>query len=172
MDSGRQLTPDAYLSLLRQRLSASYDIETQRTVGSILYPLYARSQLRIGQYLFHRSVTYERMELNEHVLCHVQLDPVTPEQVASFVEDLKRSVDELVTRSDEHMSSALTGVLIARAGFSPEAAHKVTKSGFTKHFRLGLQGWCFLRLLGVDLTTGHIWANRRGKEVMSAYSPG
>ncbi len=172
MDSVRQMTAEEYLARLRERLAPSYNIEAPRTVGNLLYPLYARSQVQVGQYLFHRSITYERMELNEHILFRLLVNPVTAQEVASFVEELKRSVDELVKRSDEHMSSALTGVLIAEAGFSPEAIQKVTRSGFTRHFRLGLQGWCFLRLLGVELATGRVWANRRGKEVMSAYTPG
>ena len=90
----------------------------------------------------------------------------------AFVLDLKRAVDELVKPSHEHMSSAITGVLVAEQGFAPEAVRRVTKSGFTRNFWLGLHGWCFLRLLGIDLSTGQTWANRRGKEVVRAYSPG
>lgn len=166
------MTADEYLALLRERLAASYSVEGPRQLGGILYPLYARSQVVAGKYILHRSITYERMELNEHVLCRPLATPVTQEEVTSFVEQLKRLVGELVQPSHEHMSSALTGVLIAERGFTPEAARKVGKSGFTTHFWLGLQGWCFLRLLGVDLAAGQTWANRRGKEVMSAYNPG
>ncbi len=171
VEDGRQMTTQAYLALINERLAASYNVEIPHTVGSTLYPLYARSHVQVGQYLFHRSITYEQMELNEHILCRVLMNPVTLQDVTSFVDELKGAVGELVRPSHEHMSSALTGVLIGQQGFTPDAIQKVGKSGFTRHFRLGLQGWCFLRLLGVDLTTGLVSANRRGKEVMRAFTP-
>ncbi len=166
------MTASDYLVLLRERLTASYDVEAPLRLGDVSYPLYARSQVVAGKYFLHRSIIYERIELNEHVLCRVSTEPTTVEEVTNFVNELKRTVDELVKPSDEHMSSAITGVLIAESGFTGEAARKLSKSGFMRHFWLGLRGWCFLRLLGVDLSTGEVCANRRGKEVISAYSPG
>lgn len=166
------MTADEYLALLSERLAASYNVETHRRLGDVPCPLYACSSVVSGKYVLHRSMTYERIESNEHVICRTLPGPVMEEQVTSFIEELRALVGELVKPSHEHMSSALTGVLVAERGFAPEAARRVARSGFTRHFMLGLRGWCFLRLLGVDLSTGNVWANRRGKEVMGAYSPG
>ncbi|MHB0871041.1 MAG: hypothetical protein ACYC66_11800 [Chloroflexota bacterium] len=166
------MTSDEYLSRLRERLLASYDVQMPRHVDGIHYPLYARSQVIAGQYILHRSITYERMELNEHVLCQVLEGPATPESVRSFVGDLRVAAGSLVHPSTDHMSSAITGVLVAEQGFSAEAVREGARSGFTRHFWLGLRGWYFLRLLGIDLATGKTWANRRGREVMGDYIPG
>ena len=125
-----------------------------------------------GKYIFHKSVTYETMELNEHVIVRVPEGPLTVEDVDCFVRDLKNAVDRLVQPTYDHMSTALTGVLVAEDGIARESARRITTAGFTRHFWLGLRGWCFLRLLGVDLASGQVWANRRGKEVSKAYSPG
>lgn len=165
------MTSDEYLSRLRERLLASYDVKMPWRLDGTDYPLYARSQVIAGQYILHRSITYERMELNEHVLCLVLKGPATPETVRSFVGDLKAAADSLVHPSSDHMSSAITGVLVAEQGFRPDAVREGVRSSFTRQFWLGLRGWYFLRLLGIDLSTGQTWANRRGKEVMGAYSP-
>lgn len=166
------MTSDEYLGRLKERLLASYDVQMPRHIDGIHYPLYARSQVIAGQYILHRSITYERMELNEHVLCRIVEGPATSGSVLSFVGDLKAAAGSLVHPSSDHMSSAITGVLVAERGFSPEAVREGARSSFTRHFWLGLRGWYFLRLLGIDLATGQTWANRRGKEVMAAYSPG
>lgn len=166
------MTSDEYLALLIARLAASYDVEASKWLGGLRFPLYARSHVVAGKYILHRSITYERMEINEHVFVRVLPGPATPANVSSFVEDLKSLIGQLVQPSYEHMSSALTGVLVAEQGFTPEAAQKVARTNYTKHFWLGLRGWCFFRLLGIDLATGKVAANRRGKEVMNAYSPG
>lgn len=165
------MTPSSYLDLIAERLAGSYNREPPRDFGGCHFPLYARSHVVVGQYILHKALTYERMELNEHVLCHVLPQSPTPEQVSQIVRSLRDAVDRLVKPSHEHMSSALTAVLVSEHGFSPEAARKVESSGFTRHFRLGLQGWCFLRLLAVDLSSSTVWANRRGKEVITAYRP-
>ena len=166
------MTADEYLASLRERLAGGYDVDPDPILGGRRYSLYARSKVVASKYVLHRSISYERMEMYEHVLCDVLPSSATATDVDSFVRDLKGLVDELVRPSYEHMSSALTGVLIAERGFASDAARKVAKSGFTRSFWLGLRGWCFLRLLGIDLATGQVWANRRGKEVMHAYTPG
>ena len=165
------MRPDEYLALLTTKLAASYNVETSKQLGTHCYPLYAKSHVIATKYIFHRSMAYERMELDEHVLAQSFSEPVTPGDVSNFVNDLKGLIGHLVHPSYEHMSSALTGVLIAERGFTPEAAKKVTGASFTKHFWFGLRGWCFLRLLGIDLASGQVMANRRGKEVVKAYSP-
>jgi hypothetical protein len=163
---------DSYLDLLAKRLSGSYNVVEAPRLGKSGCSLYARSHVTVGKYIFHKSVAYEKMELNEHVFIRVSDCPATPEDVEAFVADLKASVDQLVKPSYEHMSSAITGVLVGKGGFPPEAGRRLTKVAYTRHFWLGLRGWAFLRLLGVDLTSGEVFANRRGKEVLKAYTPG
>jgi hypothetical protein len=166
------MTIDDYVALLRERLSESYNVEVPWRFEGGLYVLYAHSKVVAGKYILHKKITYERMEVNEHVLVTRDSAPVTAEQVSSFVAELRKLVDRLVQPSDEHMSTALTGVIAAESGFTPDAARRLVRSGFTRNFWFGLRGWCFLRLIGVDLATGEVVANRRGKEVMKAYSPG
>ncbi len=166
------MTPDEYLALLTTRLAASYNVEAPKQFGDLRFPLYAKSQLVAGKYILHHSITYERIEANEHVFARVLTGPVSPAEVASFVEELKGLISELVRPSYDHMSSALTGVIVAEHGFTPEAVRKIARMNYTKHFWFGLQGWCFFRLLGIDLATGQVTANRHGKEVMGAYRPG
>jgi len=126
----------------------------------------------VGKYIFHKSVAYEKMELNEHVFVRVLDHPLAIGDVEVFVHDLKMSIDQLVKPSYEHMSSAVTGILVSEAGIPPDAGRRLEKTGYTRHFWLGLRGWSFLRLLGIDLSRGQVFANRRGKEVLKAYSPG
>jgi hypothetical protein len=166
------MTIDEYLALLRERLSESYNVEAPWHFEGGFYVLYAHSKVVAGKYILHKKITYERMEVNEQVLVTSDAAPVTAERVSSFVAELRALVDKLVKPSDEHMSTALTGVIVAEGGFTADGARTLVRSGFTRHFWWGLRGWCFLRLIGVDLATGEVLANRRGKEVMKAYTPG
>lgn len=166
------MSTEEYLALLRQRLRASYEVAAPPQLPGSPYALYARSRLVAGKYILHRSITYERVEVNEHVLCRVSPGQTTPTEVKQFVADLKESVKSLVQPSHEHMASAIGGVLISEGGFAQDAAREITRAGFTVNFRLGFYGWCFLRLIAVDLAAERAWANRRGKEVLKAYDPG
>lgn len=166
------MTADEYLTVLRERLSAQYNHESPRVIGNRVYPLYAHSKLEASKYFLHRKIAYEHIEINEHVIFEVAPSHVLPEDVEGFVSRLKAMIGELVHPSDIHMSSALCGVLVSSQGFSDAAIKTLTRTSFSKNFRFGLHGWCFLRLLGVDLESGQVWANRRGKEVISAYRPG
>jgi hypothetical protein len=166
------MTIDDYVALLSERLSESYNVESPWHMEGDVFALHAHSRVVAGKYILHKKITYERMEVSEHVLVRSASAMVTAEQVSSFIEALRGLVDVLVKPSDEHMSTALTGVLVAPSGFTPDAARKLVRSGFTRNFWFGLRGWCFLRLIGVDLANGEVLANRRGKEVMKAYSPG
>ncbi|MGI5836249.1 MAG: hypothetical protein ACOX87_07125 [Chloroflexota bacterium] len=163
---------EEYVDLLTARLAASYNVEKSKQLAGLSFPLYAKSHVVAAKYIFHRSVAYEQLEINEHVFVRVLPEPVTQVDVSCFVDDMKRLITHLVRPSYEHMSSAFTGVLVADSGFTPEATEKVAKTNYTRHFLLGLRGWCFFRLLGIDLASGQVAANRRGKEVMKAYNPG
>lgn len=165
------MNSEEYLELLTMRLAASYNVEAPKQVGGLNFPLYARSHVVAAKYIFHRSVAYEQMEINEHVFARALTEPVSLEDVSSFVNDLKGLISHLVQPSYEHMSSALTGVLVAERGFAPEAAQRMARTNYIRHFLLGLRGWCFFRLLGIDLASGEVTANRRGKEVAKAYNP-
>jgi hypothetical protein len=166
------VTADEYLAILRERLAVQFNLESSRFIAGNTYPLYAYSKLEANKYILHRKIAYERFEVYEHVLCRVSGSQTTPEEISSFVAELRGAVRELVRPSSDHMSTAMTGVLVAERGFQQPAVERLTKAGFNVSFWFGLQGWCYLRLLGVDLATGEVWANRRGKEVMSAYRPG
>jgi hypothetical protein len=163
---------DSYLELLKRRLAGSYNVVPAPPLGVTGCSLYAHSHVVAGKYIFHKSVSYEKMELNEHIFARVLDHPAMVDDVEAFVRDLKASIDQLVKPSYEHMSSAITGVLIASEDVPPEVGRKIEKVAYTRHFWLGLRGWSFLRLLGVDLSKGRVYANRRGKEVLKAYTPG
>lgn len=166
------MTAAEYLALLHERLVDGYDVSKDRYLGSVHYPLYARSRVVAGKYFVLKSITYERIELNEHVVARTARNPITRAEVEAFVAELKALTRELVKPSSEHMSSAITGVIVAEQGFDAEAAKALQKCSYSKSYLFGWQGWCYLRLLGIDLLDDRVLANRRGKEVMAAYRPG
>jgi hypothetical protein len=128
------MTIEDYVGLLTDRLSESYNVEAPWRFDGDLYALYAHSRVVAGKYILHKKITYERMEVNEHALVRSASGIVTAEQVSSFTAELRGLVDKLVKPSDEHMSTAFTGVLVAQSGFTPDAARKLVRSGSTRNF--------------------------------------
>ncbi len=64
----------------------------------------------------------------------------------------------------EHMYSHITAILLCDTA-QPDALELLERYKKSANFKLSLHGWMEYRIAAVDLSTGEVFANRKGKEV-------
>ncbi len=133
--------------------------------------LYARSHVRSEKFFLTKKVTLAAWETNEYCLVECHSANIYAPEVKDFTAFLVNAAGELVKPYKEHMSSVVTGILVSEQGFAPEAIHIGTRFKHSRDFWFGLRGWYSVCLLLVDLSSGQVHANSKGKEVIKSYQP-
>ena len=160
-----------YLEILRGKYEAYFDIYPDYSVLGRRLDLYACSHVRSEKFIATKKITLGAWETNEYCLVEGHSAKVYAPQVQDFTAFLVNTAGELVKPHKEHMSSVVTGILISERGFDPEAIHIGTRFKHGRSFRFGLRGWYSVCLLLVDLLSGQVYANSKGKEVIKSYQP-
>jgi len=162
---------EEYLETLRRKYQAYFDVYPDYFLLGRRLDLYARSHVRSEQFFLTRKVTLAAWETNEYCLVEGYRAKIYAPEVREFITFLVNAADELVKPHKEHMSSVVTGIMVSEQGFDPEAIHLGTRFKHSRSFWFGLYGWYSICLLLVDLSSGRVYANSRGKGVMKSYQP-
>jgi len=157
-----------YLECLAGRLSRYFDVSRNEEVAGRKLDLVGRFKVRSEKYFFVKSLTLFAYENQEIVLVEgdKKIDRSKAEEFGKYLKDL---IPLLVKPSEEHMSTTLTGVLVAEKGVAPEAQVWVEHFRHSQNFKWLLHGWCDVRLLAVDLASGQVYSNKAGRAVKEAY---
>lgn len=159
---------DKYLSVLADRYAPYYDVSWNEELAGRRFDLVARFKLRSERYFAVKTLTLYAYENRETALVQV-VRRIDGPAVAEFTNYLKRAVSLLVQPNEEHMSTMLTGVLVAEEEVTAEARSLVERFRYSKSFKWLLEGWCDVRLLAVDLASGQVYSNKAGRAVREAY---
>lgn len=162
---------EEYLKMLRARYEAYFDTSPDYSLLGRMVDLYARCHVRNEKFFLSKKATLGAWETNEYYLVEGHTARLSAAEVQDFTAFLVRAADELVKPHEEHMSSIVVGILVSERGFEPEAIRIGTRFKHESSFWFGLRGWRSVRLLLVDLSSGQVYASRKGKEVMSIYQP-
>jgi len=162
---------EEYLETLRHKYEAYFDIYPDCPILGRKLDLYARSHIRSEKFFITKKVALGAWETNEYCLVEGHSANIYAPQVQDFTTFLVNAAGELVKPHKEHMSSVVTGILVSEQGFAPEAIHIGTRFKHSRDFWFGLRGWYSVCLLLVDLSSGQVYANSKGKEVMKSYQP-
>ena len=160
-----------YLETLRRKYEAYFDIYPDYSILGRRLDLYARSHVRSEKFFITKKVTLGAWETNEYCLVEGHSTEIYAPQVQDFTAFLVNAAGELVKPHKEHMSSVVTGILISEQGFDPTAIRIGRRFKHSRSFRFGLRGWYSVCLLLVDLLSGQVYANSKGKEVIKSYQP-
>ena len=171
MSSEAKIKLQEYLETLRGKYEAYFDIYPDYSILNRRLDIYARSHVRSEKFFITKKVTLGAWETNEYCLVEGHSTEIYAPQVQDFTAFLVNAATELVKPHKEHMSSAVTGILVSEQGFDPEAIRIGRKFKYSRSFWLGLRGWYSVCLLLVDLSSGQVHASPKGKEVMKSYLP-
>lgn len=160
---------DKRRDLLNRVLAAHesyYDIRRDYLYEGRYFPAFAEFHTYGEQYVLTKRA--KLWEVNTHDFMFFELaDYVDEAALDDLVGFMKTKAILKVDASPNHMSSALTLVIIAKS-CSDEAFKRVTSIRFRKNFCFGLRGWSDLRLAVVDLSQDSskaIVTNAAGKKL-------
>lgn len=162
---------EEYLETLRRKYEAYFDIYPDYSMLGHRLDLFARSHARSEKFILTKKAVLGAFETNEYCLIEGHSAKVPAPRVRDFTTFLVNAADELVKPHEEHMSSIVTGILVSEQGFDPEAIQIGTRFKRSRSFWFGLRGWYSICLLLVDLSSGQVRTNSKGKEVMKSYQP-
>ena len=159
-----------YLDLVESRLEAYFDIDRDHEYQQTHFDLYAKSNIRSERYFASKKLKIYAMENNEHVFLK-EYPEITDRNFRDTWQVLMKAIEEKVDPHEEHMSTAINGVLVTSQDPSQGLIKEVEKIKYNKSFAFGFKGWVFIRFLVINRITGGVFTNRRGKEVSEVYAP-
>ncbi len=159
-----------YKKEIKKRLSGYFDVEENYTLKGFNFDLYGRYNIRSEKYLATKTFTIYAFENDEYVL--LKYYPKINEKILNdYINILKDSIDVFVTPNDEHMSSAISGILIVDKLEDKELIKKIEKFKYQKGFLFGLNGWVDIKLILVDLHDEKVTTCKKGKNAVKFYQP-
>lgn len=157
-----------YLEEMAVKLSKYFDINTDYSFKNTEYQLQAKSFVRNEKYMGSKKLTIYAYENNEHCLIK-HFESLTVDELNLFFNNIKDYTLETIVPHEEHMFSIVNGVIVVKYLDNHEIKKKVENYKYYKSFSFGLQGWVYQRVILVDLNSGEVITNKRGREVAKFY---
>jgi len=158
----------SYLEEISNKLSKYFDINKDFMYKGIDYQLQANSFIRNEKYMGSKKLTLYAYENNEHCLIK-HYKELTLESLNRFFEALTDYTLEKIVPHQEHMFSVVNGIILIDELTCPTIKKEIENHRFYKSFSFGLEGWVYQRVLLVDLSSGEVITNKRGREVVKFY---
>ncbi|MTI81586.1 MAG: hypothetical protein FH758_12055 [Firmicutes bacterium] len=161
-----------YLALIKKRLAANFDSKEDQILLKEKLDLLAKSHVKNEKYFAVKNVKLWSYDNNEYCLFKVLSHNIERSHIRDFENYLKKTVKELVVNpTGEHFQTIITGVLLTNGKIALEACTEVEKFKYNRSLAWGFKGYCFIRLILVDLKKEQLFVNKRAKEVMKFYRP-
>ena len=161
-----------YIDITEDKLVNSFDVSRDFKIDGFDYDLFANYNIRNERFLLIRKAVIYAFENNEYILmkAYKSLDK---NDYNEFTDNLIKSISVIVNPSREHMSSAITGVILVENIFEEDFDYikkSIKKFKYNRGFAFGFKGWVDLRLILISIKDGIISVNKKGKEVASFYN--
>ncbi|MGE5676442.1 MAG: hypothetical protein ACM3ZR_00115 [Pseudomonadota bacterium] len=157
-----------YMETLERKYARHFDIDRNIAIFGENLDIYAKHyNINVRTFITKNDII-DRYENNEY--CFVKgFEKITGAETEAFEELLKTAAGNLVKPDREHMSTYITGVLVAES-IEENAVKAIKAFRYSKAYKFYLHGWCDVRYIGVDLGKETIITNKAGKVVNKVYS--
>ena len=155
-----------YFNKIDEMLYHYFDLTLKKEIAGRSFDLYGFCRLDNERYVATRSVKIWEFIDYEHVLVRITGEFNVDFYSQEFIDEV---VAELVDAHPNHHQSYITFVNIVESQLRPEDIQAIKGLKYSKTFRLGLRGWCDLRLIVVDIPRSHVYTNKAGEEVAESY---
>lgn len=160
-----------YLDKLHERLKNNFNIKINTSIDSLEIDMYAVCNIENSKYFGSKNLKIWSYEVNEHCLIITKDEELNLKIIQDYYKWLTKQINILIKTNPEHMQSYLTAVVVTSKPVNWEVLKYVEKIKYSKSFKFGLQGWCDLRFIVVDLATNKVTTNKKGEEVKKVYLP-
>ncbi|WZL72402.1 hypothetical protein QBE52_15095 [Clostridiaceae bacterium 35-E11] len=159
---------DKYLEDIEKRLKRNFDLKRDFVHKNMTIDLFAQYLLRNEKYVGSKKINIYAFENHEYCLIK-HFSTLDIQKIQEYTGYLQSVIDDFVIPHEEHMSSVITGVIVADDNCSQEVIDRVKKFKYHKSFAFGFKGWVDIRLVLVLLDKGEVITNKKGKEVQKVY---
>ncbi|SHI82265.1 hypothetical protein SAMN02745751_01123 [Dethiosulfatibacter aminovorans DSM 17477] len=159
-----------YLENVSEKLSANFDLMDNMKLGNIEFELAAKSHIRNEKYIATKQTVLYAYENNEYCFFKT-VEDVSFKEVDRVFSTIRKSAEDFVEPSEEHMTTTFTGIIVTQKPVDEETLEKVKKLKYQKSFKFGLHGWISIRLIIVELESGKVTTSREAKKVARFYEP-
>lgn len=158
---------DEYMEKLHRKLENYFQIEKGICLLGENIDIHAKFCNISGRTFLTKYDVIDKCENYEY--CYIKkMDDVTEAGASAFCDFLRRVVNECIRPGADHMSTFVTGVIVANQ-VNNDARKTVEKFSCSKAYRFYLNGWCDVRLICVDLSSNEVITNKAGKKVKKVY---
>jgi hypothetical protein len=159
-----------YMELMKKRLTNNFDMTVPFEYAGYSIDLFAESHLRTERYFASKKVKVYGMENDE--FCFMKhFDMITEDIVDAYIEMLIGSIDDMVKLRDDHMSTIITGIIVADSVDDKNIESIVKRFRHQKSYAFGLKGWVDVRLILVDLQEKKVVPSKKAVKVETFYRP-
>ncbi|KUK38934.1 MAG: Uncharacterized protein XD68_1510 [Synergistales bacterium 54_24] len=164
--SVKAMDKEQYLRVLEKKHTLYFDVFRDRRVGDQLFDIVAEFHARTERHLL--TMVMDAYEAHEYrmIKCY---DRFSLEEAERFAQWLVGEVRRRARPNEEHMCTIVTGAAISENPIEEGVKQFVKKFKHVKYHAFGLRGWQEVRLLAVDLSTGSVAANGRGRQVIDDF---
>ena len=157
-----------YVSLMKKRLTAAFDITVPPNDELATCDLWAVHNRSSQKYFLSRSIELYTVNNDEYVGLRVFAEKINEADMLAFLDQFKRLIS--AHQADEkHMSSIYTAALISEKAVNPALVNKLKKIRHHKDYWFTLRGWADLAVILVDLPNRKIYSNPFGRKVVNNY---
>lgn len=162
------------LPALLDRYRSSFDVEENYEVEDVLYDAHAAFNVTSAKYVLVKRAQLWQANSFEHVFFR-RVDSLLPEHLEQFSRHLRDHFEPTLVCGGQkyppknHMYTFVTGIFLCDGAFSKEAVRKLKHMHFYKNYLFSVRGYCQLRLMAVDCTSGTVIGNSAADELVKEY---
>jgi hypothetical protein len=156
-----------YMENLQKKLERHFQIENAVCLFGESIDICAKFCNISGRTFITKHDVIDKCENYEY--CYIKkMDDVTETEVLAFCGFLRRVVNECIKPGADHMSTYVTGVIVANH-INNDARKIAERFSCSKAYRFYLNGWCDVRLICIDMSSNEVITNKAGKKVKKVY---
>lgn len=158
---------EGYLELLKSRFERHFKIDTGIELLGTKIDMAASFSDVSGRTFITKNDIIDRYENHEY--CYIKkYHDLSEEDINEFTLFLKKVVEERIKPGKDHMSTYVTGVVIADS-VAGNIRKMVEKHSYSRAYSFYLRGWCDVRLVLVGLADNQVITNKAGKRLTKVY---
>jgi hypothetical protein len=165
----KAMDKEQYLRVLEKKHALYFDVFRDRRIGGEFFDIVAEFHARTERHLL--TMVMDAYEAHEYRMIKYY-DKFSLEETERFAQLLVGEAHRRARPNEEHMCTIVTGAAISGTPIEEDVKRFVKKFKHVKYHAFGLRGWQEVRLLAVDLSTGSVVANGRGRQVVDDFKVG
>lgn len=159
-----------YKEKMLERYARNFDVKEDYKYNDWDFDIFSILNVKNEKYFGAKSIKVYTFENDEYVFLKY-FKSFNEESLDKFIDILKKAIEDYVDPHEDHMSSAITGVIAVDKIDDTNLIKQIKEFKYQKGFLLGFKGWADIRLILVDLSKDNVITSKKAKKVGKFYQP-